>query len=54
MEPVETDAKICGSCRCLYYDWKKRNPEFDGILSRIDGEMSYDDGEVSIIYNTFF
>ncbi|CAF3738772.1 unnamed protein product [Rotaria socialis] len=45
MEPVVADAKICGSCRGAYYDWKKRNPDFDGILSRIDGEMSYDDGD---------
>ncbi|CAF2019127.1 unnamed protein product [Rotaria magnacalcarata] len=45
MEPVAADAKICGSCRGAYYDWKKRNPDFDGILSRIDGEMSYDDGD---------
>ncbi|CAF3252406.1 unnamed protein product, partial [Rotaria socialis] len=45
MEPVAADAKICGSCRGAYYAWKKRNPDFDGILSRIDGEMSYDDGD---------
>lgn len=50
LEPVSVDAKICGSCRGAYYDWKRRNPEFDGILSTIDGEMSYDDDDdVSVV-----
>ena len=43
MEPISTDAKICGSCRGLYYDWKRRNSDFDNVLSRIDEDVSYDD-----------
>ena len=54
MEPISTDAKICGSCRSLYYDWKRRNPDFDNVLSRIDGEVSYDDNVESEVNESFF
>ena len=54
MEPISADAKICGSCRGLYYDWKRRNPDFDNVLSRIDGEVSYDDNVKVKQMNRFF
>ena len=54
MEPISTDAKICGSCRGLYYDWKRRNPDFDNVLSRIDGEVSYDENVESEANESFF
>lgn len=40
MENVSSDSKICGSCRGNYYTWKKKNPELEQVLSRIDGEES--------------
>ena len=52
MEPISTDAKICGLCLGLYYDWK-RNSDFDNVLSRIDEDVSYDDN-VEIEVNESF
>ena len=54
MEPISAVAKICGSCRGLYYDWERRNPDFDNVLSRIDGEVSYDDDVESEVNESFF
>ena len=53
MEPISTDAKICASCRGLYYDWKRRNSDFDNVLSRIDEDVSYDDNVESEVNESF-
>ncbi len=42
MQVVTPDEKVCDSCRGAYYDWKKNNPEFSGILSRIEKESLVD------------
>ena len=44
MQPVSPDTKVCDSCRAAYYGWKKNNPDFGDILSRIEEEVSNDDG----------
>ena len=54
MEPISADAKICGSCRGLYYDWKRRNSDFGNVLSRIDEDVSYDDSVESEVNKSFF
>jgi hypothetical protein len=42
MEVVTCETKVCDSCHAAYYDWKKNNPEFGGILSRVEEESLVD------------
>jgi hypothetical protein len=42
MKMVTHETKVCDSCRAAYYDWKKNNPEFGGILSRVEKESLVD------------
>lgn len=40
MQPVSAETKICNPCRVAYYKWKKNNPDFGDVLSRIEQEVS--------------
>ena len=52
LEVVPEDAKVCNSCRSAYYQWRRKTPEYDEILTRLNGEMSHieTDTEVSILH----
>jgi hypothetical protein len=42
MQSVSPETKVCDSCRAAYYVWKRNNPDFGDILSRIEQEVSDD------------
>jgi NMD protein affecting ribosome stability and mRNA decay len=64
MTSLPSDGKVCNACRHLYHKWKKENPEFSVILTRLEGSMGdtndIDDNSVNIffvclnIFNIFF
>jgi hypothetical protein len=39
---VTPETKVCESCRAAYYGWRKNNPEFGGILWRVEKESLVD------------
>lgn len=39
MKEVSDVSKICGSCQREYYTWKKKNPELENKLARMDADQ---------------
>jgi hypothetical protein len=54
MTSLPSDGKVCNACRLLYRKWKKENPEFSVILTRLEGSMDdtndIDDNSVNIFF----
>lgn len=53
MVDVSVVSKICGSCQRSYYTWKKKNPDIEKVLSRIDmDENDVNDSENEVIFKS--
>ncbi|CAF4907643.1 unnamed protein product, partial [Rotaria socialis] len=38
MQSISSETKVCDACRSAYYKWKRQNPDFGDLLSRIEEE----------------
>ncbi|CAF4454588.1 unnamed protein product [Rotaria magnacalcarata] len=38
MQSISSETRVCDACRSAYYKWKRQNPDFGDLLSRIEEE----------------
>ncbi len=54
MTSLTSDNKVCNICRHLHTKWKKENPEFSPIITRLEGDMNDDSDVDDISVNILF